>query len=242
MNSAAYRVLNLRHAYDGRTVLDIPDLKIARGEVCALAGPNGSGKTTLLHILALLLTPVAGTVQLYGSDAVREKDRRRLRRLVTLIHQQPVLFSTTVRGNLLYGLRAAGLSAREMKSRLDAALESFGIAGIARTNAREISGGEAQRVVLARGLILETPVLLLDEPTSFLDDAVRPLLLDRLRRAREERGATIIVATHDSNFVSSLANRILRLDQGRIVEEVRSSHRRNGSQTAAAVPHLRRSG
>jgi tungstate transport system ATP-binding protein len=214
----AYRVRALSHAYDGKTVLDIPQLDIPAGEICALVGPNGSGKTTLLSILALLLRPRSGSVLLHGVESADGSDRarQRLRRQVTLIHQKPVLFSTTVRKNVSYGLRALGLPAREIDVRVGRALKEFGLNELADRRSRKLSGGEAQRVVLARGLILETPVLLLDEPTSFLDDAFRPLLFDKLRAANHSRGTTILLATHDSKLVSSLAHRVIRMEKGEV--------------------------
>ena len=210
----AYSIHSLIHSYDGRIVLDIPHLDIPSGQIHLLTGPNGSGKTTLLSILALLLTPVTGSVLLDGVEAVGRKDRR-LRRKVTLIHQKPVLFSMTVRNNIGYGLRAAGLSLKEIDSRVERILEKAHLRDIAEKQARKLSGGEAQRVVLARGLIMETPVVLLDEPTNSLDDASRPVLCCLLREANLRR-ATIIIATHDAELLSLLNTRVLKMDAGRI--------------------------
>jgi energy-coupling factor transporter ATP-binding protein EcfA2 len=157
-------------------------------------------------------------VLLHGVECTDGADRtgQQLRRQVTLIHQKPVVFSTTVRKNVSYGLRALGLPAREIDMRVGRALKEFGLSELADRQSRRLSGGEAQRVVLARGLILETPVLLLDEPTSFLDDSFRPLLFEKLRAANHSRGTTIVLATHDSRLVSSLAHQIIRMEKGRV--------------------------
>jgi tungstate transport system ATP-binding protein len=213
----AYEIHSLIHAYGGKTVLEIPQLEIPAGEICALFGPNGSGKTTLLSILALLLRPSAGSVHLRGVEATGGREPRLLRRQVTLIHQKPVLFTTTVWNNVSYGLRALGLPAREIKARVGAMLEKLELSNLAQRQARKLSGGEAQRVVLARGLVLETPILLLDEPTSFLDDSFLPLLFDMLKQANQSRGVTILVTTHDLKFISSLYDRIYCLEGGKIV-------------------------
>ena len=213
----SYSIRSLAHSYDGRTVLDIPDLDIPSGQICAIVGANGCGKTTLLSILALLLQPVSGSVLLYGTETARDPDRE-VRRKVTLVHQKPVLFSTTVRGNIAYGLHAAGLHAREIRQRVQAVIEEMALINVADKHGRKLSGGEAQRAVLARALVLETPVVLLDEPTNSLDDTSRPVLRDLLLRASRTRGATIVIATHDTNFVSSLAARTVRLESGKIVE------------------------
>jgi tungstate transport system ATP-binding protein len=156
-------------------------------------------------------------VLLHGIETVRSRDLR-LRRQVTLVHQRPVLFSTTVRNNIAYGLRAHGLQAKEVRNRTQAILEETRLSHVADKQARGLSGGEAQRAVLARALVLETPVILLDEPTNSLDDASRPLLLDLLRKANQQRGATIVMATHDLSFASSLTERIVRMEDGKIFE------------------------
>jgi tungstate transport system ATP-binding protein len=215
MNRApAYSIRSLIHSYDGKVVLDIPYLEIPSGQVCVFAGPNGCGKTTLLSILAFLLIPSSGSVHLQGTEAVCERFRW-IQRKITLVHQKPILFSTTVHKNIAYGLRMLGLPSKEIKNRVQAIMEETGLSDLAEKPARKLSGGEAQRAVLARALVLETPILLLDEPTNSLDDLSRPMLSELLRKANR-RGATIIIATHDLNFISSLAHRIFKLEGGRI--------------------------
>jgi tungstate transport system ATP-binding protein len=213
----AYSIRSLIHSYDGKVALDIPDLDIPSGQIFAFTGPNGCGKTTLLSILALLIAPVSGSVLLHGIESVRNRDLR-LRRKVTLVHQKPVLFSTTVRHNIAYGLHAQGCPSKEIRRRVQAIVEEMKLSAVADKHARRVSGGEAQRAVLARGLVLETPVLLLDEPTNSLDDASRPVLCELLRRANQERATTIIVATHDSSFVLTLVDRVFHLEEGKILE------------------------
>jgi tungstate transport system ATP-binding protein len=211
----AYSIRSLIHSYDGKAVLDIPRLDIPAGRICAFVGPNGCGKTTLLSILALLCAPVSGSVLMYGMETVHGRNHA-LRRKVTLVHQKPVLFSTTVRHNIAYGLHASGLHAKEIKDRVQAIIEEMRLTDVAEKQARKLSGGEAQRVVLARALVLETPVVLLDEPTNSLDDASGPILRELLIRASEKRGATVVLATHAMNFVVSLTDRVVRLEGGKI--------------------------
>jgi tungstate transport system ATP-binding protein len=214
----AYSIRSLRHAYDGKIVLDIPRLDISSGQLCLFTGPNGSGKTTLLSILALILQPSSGTLYLNGVKCVTDPDRE-LRRMVTLVHQRPVLFSTSVRNNLAYGLKAHGHDAGEIDRRIEAVADEMRLSSLIGKHVRKLSGGEAQRVVLARALILETPILLLDEPTNSLDGAYRPILADLLKKATRDREATVIVASHDSGFVSSLGGRIVRMEGGGIPDE-----------------------
>jgi tungstate transport system ATP-binding protein len=217
MNSApAYSIRSLIHSYDGKVVLDIPRLDIPSGQICVFAGPNGCGKTTLLSILAFLLNPTSGSVLMQGIEAVRERNQW-IRRQVTLVHQKPILFSTTVHKNIAYGLRMLGLTSKEIQHRVRDIMEEAGLSSLAEKPARKLSGGEAQRVVLTRALVLETPILLLDEPTNSLDDQSKPMLYELLRKANR-RGATIIIATHDLNLISSLADQIIHLERGRVSE------------------------
>jgi len=213
----AYGIRSLIHSYDGKIVLDIPHLDIPSGRICAFVGPNGCGKTTLLSILSLLLSPVSGSVLLYGVEAVRNRDQA-LRRKVTLVHQKPVLFSTTVRHNIAYGLHGLGLHSKEIRHRVQSIIEEMMLTEVADKPARKLSGGEAQRAVLARALVLETPVILLDEPTNSLDDASKPVLRELLLRASGKRGTTILLATHAMNFVASLTDGIVRVEGGKILE------------------------
>ncbi len=214
-SGVAYSIRSLVHRYDGNTALDIPHLDLPSGRIYAFTGPNGSGKSTLLFILALLIAPSSGSVLLDGVESIRNRDPR-LRRRVTLIHQKPVLFSTTVRRNIAYGLHAHGCPKKEIRRRVRTILEEMNLSAVADKHAAKISGGEAQRAVLARSLVLETPVLLLDEPTNSLDDASRPILVQMLLGAKRTRGATIVIAAHDSNFIDSIADRVFPLEEGKI--------------------------
>jgi tungstate transport system ATP-binding protein len=214
MNSIpAYIIKSLKHAYERTAVLDIPDLTIESGRVYCIAGPNGSGKTTLLSILALLFPPTAGSVLLFGADCARPDVQ--LRRKVTFVHQKPILFSTSVKNNISYGLRAHGFPSEEVKRRTSAMLEAANLLHVAESKADKLSGGEAQRTVLARALALETPILLLDEPTNSLDDVSKPIIIKLLEGA-QNRGATIVIATHDMSLADSLPAEILRLEKGRL--------------------------
>jgi tungstate transport system ATP-binding protein len=213
----AYSIRSLIHSYDGRAALDIPHFDIPPGRICAFTGPNGSGKTTLLSILALLLAPTSGSLLLDGVEAVR-KHKQRLRKKVTMVHQKPVLFSTTVRNNISYGLKLLRLSSKEINRRVQTMVEETRLSSVVDKQARTLSGGEGQRAVLARALVLETPIILLDEPTNSLDDESKPILIDLLRTANQKRGTTIVLATHDLDFISSLTDWIVRLDGGMILK------------------------
>jgi len=212
----AYGIRSLFHVYDGAVALDVPHLDIPGGEIWGLVGPNGAGKTTLLSILALLLKQSAGNVYVHGTEVTMDR-MRRLRRKVTLLHQKPVLFARSVRKNISYGLHASGFSSKEIADRVEAIIIEAGLESVAGRQPRTLSGGEAQRVALARGLVLETPILLLDEPTNSLDDAFRPLLLQMLSKANQSRKTTILVATHDFGFISAIADRIVQMEAGKLI-------------------------
>ncbi len=228
MNSAlAYRIRSLMHSYGEKTVLDIPALDIPEGQVCAFWGPNGSGKTTLLSILAHLLTPVSGTVLMFGMEMIRNRNPE-LRRRVTMVHQKPVLFSTTVWNNVAFGLRAAGCSSKEIKDRVQQIVGKLRLEAVAEKEGRKLSGGEAQRVVLARALVLGLPIILLDEPTNSLDDASRPILLELLKKANLTHKTTILIATHDLSFIQPLDARIIRLNAGKVEKDGTERQPTNG--------------
>ncbi|HSW40089.1 MAG TPA: energy-coupling factor ABC transporter ATP-binding protein [Acidobacteriota bacterium] len=213
----AYRIRSLIHSYNGSVVLEIPRLDIPAGRVCAFVGPNGSGKTTLLSILALLIAPSSGSVLLDGVETTRNhKFRPELRRKLTLVHQKPFLFSTTVRNNLRYGLKSQGAGSTEINKRVEAIAGASNLSGLLDKPARALSGGEAQRAVLARALVLETPILILDEPTNSLDSISKPIFIDLLHEAHQRRNTTIVMATHDLEFISAFSGLVFCLEEGKI--------------------------
>lgn len=197
---------------DGQRVLDIPGLELAVGSVTALLGANGAGKTTLLRILAGLEQPTQGDV--YLGDARTARDRS----LATAItFQEPIFLRGTVRRNLMLGLSLRGVPAGEVESRLHRAAEETGIATLLDRPARALSAGESQRVNLARALVLDAPVLLLDEPLAGVDRRTRQGLLRDLPRLIRSRGATTVIVTHDREEAFRLADRLMLMVDGRAV-------------------------
>jgi energy-coupling factor transporter ATP-binding protein EcfA2 len=176
-------------------VVTLEELVLEPGETCVVVGPNGAGKSTLLRCLALLVPPCSGTLALQGSPLAAAHIPS-LRRQVTLLHQRPVVFATDVQSNIAFGLRARGLKRQVAQARVTQALERVGLLALARRPAKQLSGGETQRLVIARAFALETPLLLLDEPFSYLDSQARPLLRGLLAE-HTARGGAVIVATHD---------------------------------------------
>ena len=204
----------VRQRYEGRTVLELDRFTVARGSIVAIVGPNGSGKSTLLRLAALLEAPSAGEVWLDGRRAPRTAAARRR---VTLVEQRPVLFRGSVRENLEFGLRTRGVGGAELAARVDAVARQFAIDGLLNRARRELSEGEIQRVAVARALVLEPDVLLLDEPVSSADRAAALQLYQTLREERRRRGLTICLASHQLEDAYRWSDDLRALADGRIV-------------------------
>ena len=204
-------------AHAGRTVLDIPELAVERGEVLAVIGPNGAGKSTLLRVIGLLETPTAGTVRFQG-ERVSRRDGLAVRRRMASVFQDSLLADTTVRDNVALGLRFRGVDPSGAAPRVAAWLGRLGIAGLESRQARTLSGGEAQRTALARALVLEPDLLLLDEPFSALDQPTREAVLDDLARIVTQERITTVVVTHDRAEAMALGDRVGVLMAGRLVQ------------------------
>jgi tungstate transport system ATP-binding protein len=210
----AFRLRDVRVDFGTRCVLDIPALDVPAGEITAVVGPNGSGKSTLLRLLAFLLAPSAGSVELQDQGANGgARDLTALRRRVTYVAQMPLLFRRSVRANIAYGLRARG---ERRDGRVEAALAAVALPDFAERAAHRLSGGEAQRVAIARALAIDPPVLLFDEPTAHLDRDAVPVIESLLRRLAET-GKTVVLASHHLDQAYRLSHRVLALDAGRVV-------------------------
>lgn len=192
-------VRDLRHDYDGQTVLSLPAFDADAGARWLLLGASGSGKTTLLHVLAGLLRPTHGTVRVDGHDlpAMPEAARDRWRGgAVGVVFQRLHLFETlTVRQNLALAQRLAGT--RPDAVRVDEVLDRLEVRGHADAFPASLSTGQRQRVVIARAVVHRPRLLLADEPTASLDDARATQVADLLHHEAEAAGATLVVATHD---------------------------------------------
>jgi tungstate transport system ATP-binding protein len=212
----SYVLERVSQVYGGRPVLDIGRLEIDAGEVLCLVGPTGAGKSTLLRLMASLERPATGTVSFGGSRLDGPGLSLAVRRRITLMFQRPLLLTGTVQANVEYGLRLRG---RRGHSQLAlAVLERLGLGGLASRPARSLSGGETQLVALARALVLEPDVLLLDEPTAHLDPARVALAEDTVRELHRSRGSTIVWATHNLFQARRVARRVAFLLDGRLVE------------------------
>ncbi len=198
----------------GVRILAVESLYVLPGEVLAVVGPNGAGKSTLLHVMALLERPSRGHV-LFDGQPVRGSHLD-YRRRMAVVFQEPLLLDTTVEGNVRSGLSLRGVGRGEQRPRVSQWLERFGIANLARRSGRTLSGGEAQRTSLARALVLEPEVLLLDEPFAALDAPSRDALIDDLDRALAQTSAATVFVTHDRAEALRLGQRLAVLIGGRV--------------------------
>jgi ABC-type sulfate/molybdate transport systems ATPase subunit len=195
-------------------VLAIDDLELQAGERLAVLGPNGAGKTTLLRLLAGLDAPTAGSVEIDGvpvHDAGLEVKRR-----IGYATQRPGLLSTSVIRNVELPLRWRGMDRAARRETALAALQRLNVARLADRKAVSLSGGEAQRVSLARALALDPRLLLLDEPAAGLDPATRRTFFDDLEPALAERTTTVVHVTHRAEEALRLADRVAVLAEGAI--------------------------
>ncbi|MGD8868557.1 MAG: ATP-binding cassette domain-containing protein, partial [Gemmatimonadales bacterium] len=207
------RAANLTREVEGKRIVDDVSFTIGSGDIAAIIGPSGSGKSSLLRLLNRLDEPTHGTVFLEGTD-YREIAPRALRRRVGMLLQQPYLFPGSVAANLAYGPEAQGRTLSP--NRAVELLERVGLAGYGERDVARLSGGEAQRISLARTLANEPEILLLDEPTSALDEAARLGVEELICNIIERRNLTCIIVTHDHAQAARMARHSLRLEEGRI--------------------------
>jgi tungstate transport system ATP-binding protein len=212
-------VVDLSHGYGEREVLKDLNLGIDKGEVFALIGPTGAGKTTLLRIMGLLEPPRAGEIYFDGNSIPRSgRQRLEMRRRMSFVHQKPQVFNLSVYDNVACGLRWRGESRNTTAEKVERILETVGLEGYRNRNARTLSGGEAQRVALARSLVLEPEVLLLDEPTANLDPVSTTKIEQLISYIAGQHNTTMIMATHDMPQGQQLAGRMGVLLDGRLAQ------------------------
>jgi tungstate transport system ATP-binding protein len=203
----------------GTVILNVPRLALAPGEVLAIIGPNGAGKTTLLtSVLGIQRYKSKGIVT-RGDLAFPGTPPHIYRRGFSMVFQDSLLFNASVFDNVASGLRIRGVGRWEVKKRVDEQLERFGIAALGERRALSLSGGEAQRVSLARAMATSPEVLLLDEPFASLDTPTRESILDDLERALSGSGTAVMLVTHDRVETLRLADRVLVLEKGKILQE-----------------------
>jgi putative ABC transport system ATP-binding protein len=208
------RAEGLGRVVDGKTLVEDASFEARTGEVLAIFGPSGAGKSSLLRLLNRLDEPTGGTVYLHGTD-YRTIQPRELRRKVGMVTQRPYLFPGSVADNLRFGPAQRG--ERLPDSAVEDLLTRVGLEGYAGRSVANLSGGEMQRVSVARTLANAPLVLLLDEPTSALDDAAKREVEALVRAIVRDQGLGCVMVTHDMEQAARLADRALALERGRVV-------------------------
>lgn len=206
---------NLRKTHGERVVLDVEHLQLLRGAAYLLLGANGAGKTTLLRMLAGLETgQEGGTFTFSGVRCDLAAERARLAPRMIYIHQHSCLFNTSVAKNIGYGLVRAGVPRRVRAEQVHEAMEWAGVGHLADVSPHRLSGGEKQRVALARAWVLKPQLLLLDEPTSNLDEAARAQVAQLIHHMRDANNC-VLIATHDHDLMALEGLIRWQLDAGR---------------------------
>jgi putative ABC transport system ATP-binding protein len=210
---ALLRVKHLSYEVQDQKILSDINFEVVKGERLAIFGPSGAGKSTLIRLLNRLDEPSSGTVYLDGID-YREIPPRQIRRRLGLVMQRPYLFPGTVADNLRFGPAAHGETLDD--SAIQRLLAGVDLEGFGQRDVSKLSGGEAQRVSLARTLANQPEVLLLDEPTSSLDRAAMQEVEETILSVLQTQNVTCILVTHDQQQVQRMADRVLMLREGKV--------------------------
>ena len=205
----------LRKAHGARVLYDIADFTLDEASAYVLTGINGAGKTTLLRTLGGLEQAEPTSLLYRGALLQLSPYPARLRADVVYVHQDPVMFSTSVAHNIGYGLQARGVARAAAQALVDAAMDWAGVRHLAGANPASLSGGEKQRVALARARVLEPKLLLLDEPTANLDGAAREQVIALIPQLTAA-GSTVVMACHDRDLIGLPGMRRLKLRDGDI--------------------------
>jgi tungstate transport system ATP-binding protein len=211
------QIRNLVYEADGKRLIDGLDLRIEDAAITVIMGPNGAGKSVLLRLMHGLIVPTGGEI-LWGEKRMD----RELARRQAMVFQKPVLLRRSAAANISHALALRGIAHSDRANRVDRALKLAGLVGRGAAPARVLSGGEQQRLCLARALSLEPSILFLDEPTASLDPA-STLAIEELLIDAQHRGVKIIMVTHDVGQARRLAREVLFLHHGRIVEHQKAA-------------------
>lgn len=215
---------NVTKMYDHNVVaLKDVNIKINKGEFVFLAGPSGSGKSTFLKLLLKEEVPSSGTVIVNDRDldTVKEKEVPYIRRKVGCVFQDfRLLYDKTVYENIVLALRVIEASEREIKEAVPAALKQVGLYGKEDSYPNQLSGGEQQRVGLARAIVTRPPLIIADEPTGNLDDATAEEIMQMLYDINK-KGTTVIMVTHDKDIIKRSGKRVISLDKGRVISDLK---------------------
>ena len=214
---ALLEITDVSKVYGGQTVLEPVSLAIDAGQSLALIGPTGSGKTTLLRLMNLLEPPSSGNICLDGEEITSSSQRLAIRRRMAFVQQKPAVFTMSVRDNVACGLKWRSRK-QNLQQQVGSALEMVGLEGYENRQAKTLSGGETQRLAIARALVVEPEILFLDEPTANLDPVSTANIEEILAGIVGKREITVVMATHDMTQGQRLGQRIAVLLAGQLVQ------------------------
>ena len=212
-------IRSFRVSRGGVEVVNVEELDIEKGSHLTLIGPNGAGKSSLLLAVAGLLEPSSGTIVFRGEKVSHNTDMLDYRRSTACIFQEALLFDTSVSANIASGLRFRKATRHDINEMVNLQAERFGVAHLLKRSARTLSGGEAQRVSLARAFAVMPDIIFMDEPFSSLDKPTREVLIDDFGKVLKETGATAVMVTHDQDEALRLSTVIAVMDKGEIVQK-----------------------
>lgn len=228
---ALIEIKGLYKSFGKSEILNDINLDVEEGKVLALIGPTGSGKTSLLRLIDTLDQPTRGSIFFHGEDICRfsSKEKLLVRRRMAMVFQKPVMFSRSVYENVAYGLKVRGK--RSSRDDVLNTIEEVGLSEYESRSAATLSGGEMQRIALARAMVIKPEVLLLDEPTANLDPRSAYAIDDLIGRLAQS-GTTVIIASHNMAECRRLANKVVVLVKGRITRTGRPNDIQNYVQPA----------
>ena len=210
-----YYIKNLKKSYNGRIVLDLPELIIEKNKIYGILGPNGSGKTTLLSILSFLESPSQGTVFYKGNPVIfSEKFLLALRKEVVLVDQHPIMFSTSVYKNIEFALKIRKVPRKDRYQIITDVLEQVGMNNFINADAKNLSGGETQRVAVARALACNPKILIFDEPTASVDFSSQQAIENIIQMLHAKSNISVILSTHNMLLASKLVHEKIFLLNG----------------------------
>jgi len=222
MDKLILKVRNLKKVYNGKIVLDVESLNFQEGKIYSIVGPNGSGKTTLLNILNLLEKPDKGKIFFNEQEIIDKSnsDTLNIRRRMTLVNQNSFLFHSTVYDNIAYGLKVRAIPYKVQQNIVRSALNMVGLPGFEDRKANQLSGGEVQRIVIARALVIKPEILFLDEPTVNIDKKYIDVVERIIKKIKKEIKTTVIFTTHDLSQAYRLADKVISLLEGKVIKQV----------------------
>jgi len=212
-----YKLENVAFSYNKRKIIDIMNLDVEEGRIYALFGANGSGKTTLMKILNGLLKVESGYLY-YKNKPIESNNYKLIRKETVYIHQNPLLLTGTVCNNIAYGLKIRKESKENIEKIVQKMLKLVDLSGFENRKSKGLSIGEIKRVAIARALAISPKVILLDEPTAHIDRNSREKIAEILEETKKKFGTTVIFSSHDDTFNKKIADKVIHIENGEIID------------------------